>query len=86
MYAEFKITNWERVRVPSEIEDEVMEKIKSGEIESSNELLEEYPECTFEGEMEDCVADQMSLEANGGFSTIEVRKAKGELVSWGNGK
>jgi len=36
---DFKITTWERVNVPQEKEQEILEAIKAGEITSSNDIF-----------------------------------------------
>jgi hypothetical protein len=70
-YVDFKITTWERVWVDDENFNEVIDQIKSGEIGSSDELInsglaESGSETNFETE------EQMTPEDNDGQSTIEV--------------
>lgn len=73
---DFKITTWERVNVPKEQEGIVLEAIKSGRITSSNDLHDFLAEEGYEIDTE-CsviaeVEEQMTIEENGGSSTIEV--------------
>ena len=78
MYVDFKITAWERVEVSDEIADKVLQMIKDGEIRTANDLFEDE-------ELEDYCGvtslvpeteDYMTLEENGGASTIEVLERK----------
>jgi hypothetical protein len=76
MKVDFKITTWERVEIPEENKDEVFAKIKDGTITSANDLFD----LTLEnGKQMDLscnklidVDEQMTVEENGGCSTIEV--------------
>ena len=83
MNIEFKITSWERVIIPEELEEIVLERIKSGDITSSAELLEEFGDCTFDGVIDE-VTEQMSVKQNNGYSTIEVKGDEYEDI-WKNG-
>jgi hypothetical protein len=73
-YVDFKITTWERVQIDDDKVAEVIELIKSGEINSSNDLID-YEEKDF-GQLYDGVIteteEQMLPEENDGQSTIEV--------------
>jgi len=77
MNIDFKITAWERVSIPDEHKDLILEKLKSKEIESSNELIEFCqslnPEIdsTFEGTIPE-TDEQMLVSENGGEATIEL--------------
>jgi hypothetical protein len=70
MKFEFKITTWERVEVPEEKEQEILQLIKEGKITSSNEIFDHCPEASFEIIPE--VEEQMTPEENGDEATIEV--------------
>jgi len=86
MEFDFKITTWERVTVSKENEEKVLEALKSNKISSADDvynLLEE------DGNI-DCNVlfecnELMTLEENGGRSTIEVIDDLGETV-FKNGK
>lgn len=74
MKFDFKITTWERVEVPTEHEEKVLEAIKNGTITSSQDVFDLLEDDT---DMIDCnvileTEEQMSVEDNGGNSTIEV--------------
>ena len=71
MVVDFKITTWERVSVPQEMEKQVIDAIESGEVRSSTDLLDLFEEVTFEGIMEE-TSEQMLIEENDGQATIEV--------------
>lgn len=72
---DFKITTWERVNVSEEHEQEVLQAIKEGKITSANDIF-----CFLAGKEDvniECikltdVEEQMTVEENGGCSTIEV--------------
>jgi hypothetical protein len=67
---DFKITTWERITVPEEHEQKILEKIKSGEITTSNDIFDLFEDSQMNILSE--VEEQMSVEENGGCSTIEV--------------
>jgi hypothetical protein len=78
-YIDFKITTWERVSVPDDQLDEIIEQIKNGEINSSSDLCDECEDASFEGTIDE-TAEQMSPSENDGQSTIEAFKDDGESV------
>jgi hypothetical protein len=83
MNFDFKITTWERVTVPEVHEEKILEGIKKGEITSANDIFNILNEADYTIIPE--VEEQMTVEENGGSSTIEVMNDDGDLV-WGNGK
>jgi hypothetical protein len=75
MKFDFKITTWERVTVSEEYEQEVLQAIKDGKIESANDIfdfLADKGDMNIECEKLADVDEQMSVEDNDGASTIEV--------------
>lgn len=86
MDIDFKITTWERVSVPEEHEQKILELIKTGEISSSEQVFLAL------GSEADCldfqrlgnVDVQMTPEENGGNSTIEVMDDDFNTI-WVNG-
>ena len=71
MYIDFKITTWERIRIKDEsLKDEIVAALKSGEITSADDVFEldndAYKEDLY------YVEEQMTVEDNDGFSTIEA--------------
>lgn len=75
MNFDFKITTWERVNVSKEQEAIVLEAIKSGEITSSSDIydfLADKGDVNVESETLLETDEQMTIEENGGSSTIEV--------------
>jgi hypothetical protein len=76
MKVDFKITTWETVKVPQDMEAEVLSKLESGEITTANDLCE-LLDCSSE-KIHD-VDEQMTPEENGGNSTIEVQDG-GEYI------
>jgi hypothetical protein len=81
MVIDFKVTVWERVIVSDEIAQDIIEKIKSGEITNSCDLIDydEFPNVKYEGIVSD-TTEQMSVSENGGCSTIEVCKSNGDCI------
>jgi hypothetical protein len=86
MHIDFKITTWERVEIPEEREEEVLAKIKSGEVECSNDLwdMDMNMDLTYET-LDDCSV-QMTPKENSLASTIEVFEHKGpdNVMVWDN--
>ena len=71
MYIDFKITTWQRIRIKDEsLKDEIVAALKSGEITSADDVFEldndAYKEDLY------YVEEQMTVEDNDGFSTIEA--------------
>ena len=79
MYIDFKITTWERIRIKDEsLKDEIVAALKSGEITSADDVFEldndAYKEDLY------YVEEQMTVEDNDGFSTIEAYDEEGDLL------
>ena len=89
MKFDFKITTWERVEVPTHLEDLVCDAIKKGVVDSSNSLHDFLSENGHDVDTEYSiiqeVEEQMSVEENGGSSTIEVLGDDGNNI-WQNGE
>jgi len=86
MKFDFKITTWERVTVREENEQEVLQAIKNGKIESANDIydfLADKGDMNIEYEKLTDVDEQMSVEDNDGASTIEVVDAGKTIFSNG---
>ena len=89
MEVDFKITTWERIVVPDEYKEIVVEKIKSGEIENGNQLYEfimqeEETDKNLEAFTLKETEDYLSLEQNLGYSTIDVRIGEETIYENGN--
>ena len=77
MQIDFKITTWERITVPQELEQEVIKAIASEEITCADDLFEMFgDDCFNEGILSD-VSQQMTIEENDYNATIEVINDKG---------
>jgi hypothetical protein len=76
---DFKVTTWERMSIDDDKLDDVIAKIKSGEITSSNDLFDIDPDCFFEGIVDE-TTEQMTIEENDNQSTIEIINAEGETI------
>ena len=75
-HIDFKITAWERVGIKEDYIEEVIAKIKSGEIQTSNDLMDypEYMEDFNNGvvELVDGSQETIAVEENNGQYTIEI--------------
>lgn len=83
MYVDFKVTTWERVEISDNDIEAVKEMLESGEVETANELMEAI-DGTYEGVIPE-MDSMVSVEANGGWATIEM-KEKGKDPIFVNGK
>jgi len=72
MQIDFKLTQWERFEVSEDFADEVLAKIKSGEISNGIQLADAYPSLDWNTILE--TEEYMNPEQNDGDSTIEVLK------------
>jgi hypothetical protein len=92
MHVDFKITTWERVEFDEEHNEAVKQAVIDGKIESANDLINFLAD---RGDVNiDCeklieVDEQMTVEDNGGCSTVEIWEAVGttqQMVrTFGNG-
>jgi len=89
MRVHFKVTAWESVSFEDEHNEEVLEKLRSGEIKTSNDLVvfldskDSFGDYSMIPETE----EQLTPQQNNGFSTIEaVEDGFGASSLWGNGK
>jgi hypothetical protein len=82
MKFDFKETIWGRIEVPKEHEQRVLEAIKSGRIETANDVFDFLPECQDDLNFEylEDTAEPVSLVMNDGFATIEVLDDEGVTV------
>jgi hypothetical protein len=84
-YVDFKITAWERVSIGDERLDEVLEKIKNGNIQTSTDLFYTLnDDCSNEGILYE-TGEQLSLQDNDGYSTIEIIQDGRTLYGNGHG-
>ena len=80
MQIDFKITTWERITIPQELEQEVLKAIQNEEITNADDLIEMFgDECFNEGILSD-VSQQMTIEENDHNATIEVINDKGNTI------
>lgn len=83
MHIDFKISTWERVEIPSELEQEVLEAIKTGKITSTSDLVDKY---SLDWDKMEETDEQLIPADNDGQSTIEVFQNKGDSKAiWMNG-
>ena len=75
---DFKVTVWERVTIDDDKMADVIARIKSGEITTSNELFDYLDDdCTYEGTIDDTM---QQMTPNDNQSTIEVLNSDGETI------
>jgi hypothetical protein len=80
MQVDFKITTWERISIPQELEEQVIKGILNEEITCSDDLYEMFgDDCFNEGILSD-VSQQMTIEDNDHNATIEVLNDKGDTI------
>ena len=80
MQIDFKITTWERITVPQELQEAVTKAIANEEITCSDDLIEMFgDDCFNEGILSD-VSQQMTIEENDHNATIEVINDKGDTI------
>lgn len=80
MQIDFKITTWERITVPKELEQEVIKAIASEEITCADDLIEMFgDDCFNEGILSD-TSESMDIGQNDGNATIEVLNDKGDTI------
>lgn len=87
MFVDFKVTVWQRFDVPEELEDEVMEKLRSGVISTGNDLhefLEE--EHKVDSDWHNIIETEEFLtpDENDGQSTIECVGKDTKKTIWTN--
>jgi hypothetical protein len=68
---DFKIKAWERLRIPEELKQEVIDLVGLGEITCSQDLYDRYPDTDFVWEFICGSETQLSREENDGNATIE---------------
>ena len=77
---DFKVTVWERVSISDDKLNDVIERIRSGEITSSSDLFNVLDDdCTYEGIIDDTM-EPLTPEENDNQSTIEAMTNKGKTV------
>ena len=84
MHIAFKISCWEQLRVPEEIEKEVEEKVRAKLIESINDVYNEFPEYgDFNWNKIDDTDESMMPIENDGQATVELYDDNGKTI-WDN--
>lgn len=86
MHIDFKVTNWERIEVPDELQEKILAGLKAGTIQSLEDianLVEEDDLVDYEQSVSydslNCI-EQMTPEENGGCATIEAYSSKNEQL------
>ena len=86
MHIDFKCTVWERINVPDELKKEFEEKVRSGEISSSDEAFGVFGD-KIDGLYESLpdTGEQMNITENDMQSTVELWDDKEDII-WDNSK
>jgi len=81
MYANFKVTCWEKVQI-SDIADgeKLLDLILEDKITSSNDIYDHLPNINLSYEFQVETEEQMTIEENDGQSTMEVYNDDGTLI------
>ena len=83
-FVDFKITIWERIYIDDDKIDMVVDKIKSGEVASSDDMYSQFEErVAIDSEILLETGESMTLEENGGQSTIEVYRDNEDIYTNG---
>jgi hypothetical protein len=81
MHVDFKVTTWERCHLPDDLDPEQIEdlkrKIEEGIITDYDDLNEECGVDSTEKLLE--CDENLTVEENGGCSTVELHMEKGQL-------
>lgn len=87
MHIDFKVTIWDRVTIPKEMEKELVRKIKNGTITSVEDIYTTFPNNEdYTHELLHDTDEQMFPAENEGCATIEVHEAEGNSNPiWDNG-
>lgn len=72
MYIDFKVTAWERMEIPDDLEEEVMKAITEGKITQANDLWAVVKDFDGDCNIIDETIEQMDILKNDYQSTIEV--------------
>lgn len=84
MYLDIKNTIWERIEIQDENQyKEVLKKLESGEFTSGSDVVNYLQ--NFSAEYLHDTATEMDIEANEGFSTLELYNDENE-ITFQNGK
>ena len=87
MYVDFKVTIWERITIPKELEEDILEKIKTGEINNSDDAWGLYGSVIDNNyELLLDTNDPMYPEHNDGCATIEIHSGdqNNDVILWDN--
>jgi hypothetical protein len=75
MHVDFLIKTWERIYIPEEMREEVLEKLKAGEITTANDIYDlesAQGNESLSREVLDNTEQSVTLDENNGYNTIEV--------------
>jgi len=80
MYVDVKVTTWERMKIPKDLENEVVNMLKDGY--SVMDVIYKYDELNTEPL--DVELHELSVEENGGAPTIEIFDTEKIEKIWDN--
>ena len=80
MQFDFKITSWVRASIPEEDEKRILKLIESGKICNVFDLMDELSNTSYHIKPLQDTWEEMTVEENGGASTIEVYDGDGDII------
>lgn len=83
MYIDFKITTWDRFHVRKEDEEEILNLVKQGKINTEGDISGQFDPVEWE-KLTD-VDEYMTPEENDGFATLQIFNEEHEILH-ANGK
>ncbi len=82
MYVDFKITTWERIRIPEDEESKIKDGLITGELISGDDVFNALDVGNVEF-IDGVPSEQMDVSENDGQSTIELYNDGGDML-WNN--
>jgi len=80
MYADFKCTMWERVLIPDDLEEEFLQKIKDGNIETAEDCFTNLSSDDLQCDPLSNTSCPMTVEDNEGNCVIEIYTNSNEFL------
>lgn len=80
MYADFKISTWERVEIPPELEEEFIQAVKDGKIETAEDCFRHLSSDDLKCDVLDDTSTVITPAMNEGADTMEVFNDSHEMI------
>lgn len=79
-HLDFKISSWKRIYIPNDKVEEVIKRLKNGDVDTPYDLVEEegiyFNPCGVDEECE----EPLTVEENDGASTQELYSSEGNII------